>query len=240
MLIFEIEAGANMAFTVDIINVGLTGFQSVITAKTDTFINQLYYTYIAVQPSGFFGLFPLVTWTLNSSLTNGNLTDNFPIGSTVNTAHQIVVSVFIKDFSAARFNSDISIKLQARILSTTRFQLTLFTNSTVSAVSAFVFWIDKTALSANQVYFLDSGFGITEYQARKNYTNFVLNPSAFNYFNFMRGVDWISFSASASDTLFSFKLDSFPFGTLLSYKITRANLLLWRQRVCPTAAYFYM
>lgn len=76
-----------MAFTVDVTNVGTTGFSSVITAKTDTFINQLYYTYIAVEPSGLFGLFPLVTWTLNSSLTNSNLTDNFPIGSTVNTAH---------------------------------------------------------------------------------------------------------------------------------------------------------
>lgn len=74
-----------MAFSVDVISVTTTSFQSNITTKMDTSINQLYYTYIAIDSSGFFGLFPLVVW--NTLVTNNNSTLTFPIGSTININH---------------------------------------------------------------------------------------------------------------------------------------------------------
>ena len=74
-----------MAFSVDVISVTTTSFQSNITTKMDTSINQLYYTYIAIDSSGFFGLFPLVVW--NTLVTNNNSTMVFPIGSSININH---------------------------------------------------------------------------------------------------------------------------------------------------------
>ena len=74
-----------MAFSVDVISVTTTSFQSNITTKMDTSINQLYYTYIAIDSNGFFGLFPLVVW--NTLVTNNNSTLTFPIGSTININH---------------------------------------------------------------------------------------------------------------------------------------------------------
>ena len=99
--------------------------------------------------------------------------------------------------------------------------------------------MDRTVLQQNYLYFIDSGYGITEYQI-SSYTNFVINPSSFNYFNFLRGPDWLSFNASSSNSLFSVRFDQFPFPSVSSYKIARLNLLHWRQRQCTTPAYYYL
>jgi len=60
IFIFEMDAGNNLGFTVTVGGVTTTGFTSVITAGADTSINQLFYTYIAVDSNQQFGILVLL------------------------------------------------------------------------------------------------------------------------------------------------------------------------------------
>ena len=103
-----------MSFTVEVFGITTTGFQTNITAKTDTFINQLLYTYIAIDSSAFFGNFVLQTFDLsgNNNITNRNITKIVKVFTlAVNLSHSIIVKTFIKDFSAIRLNNDLSIRI---------------------------------------------------------------------------------------------------------------------------------
>lgn len=51
LVIFEVEAGTSLSYTVTVSSVTTSGFTSTITTGTGTFINQLLYTYLALDSS---------------------------------------------------------------------------------------------------------------------------------------------------------------------------------------------
>lgn len=66
-----------------------------------------------------------------------------------------------------------------------------------------------------------------------------MQPSIFNYYNFMRGLNWLAFNTSNA-SLFSIKIDSFPFATVSAYRYGMSSLLHWRNRQCPNSSYYYL
>lgn len=162
-----------------------------------------------------------------------------PVGRTLDTTHTFVVKTFLNDFSLTRANNDLSIRVDARVLSSTQFEVTLKTNSTVNAVSFYLFWVDKTVLEQTNTFFIDSGYSAGEGTGASD-VKFSVPNNIFNYYNFMRGMNWLAFKAGTGDTLFSLRIDSFPFQSVVAYKYGMANLLHWRNRQCPTASYYFL
>lgn len=116
IFIFEMDAGNNLGFTVTVGGVTTTGFTSVITAGADTSINQLFYTYIAVDSNQQFGIF--TAYSLPSSilpLTNSNSTFSQTFSPAVTPTNTIVTRTFLKDFSLTKFNNSLSIRISSRI-----------------------------------------------------------------------------------------------------------------------------
>lgn len=86
--------------------------------------------------------------------------------------------------------------------------------------------------------FLDTGYIYGENSTTINFS-FDFPLSLLNYYNLMRGADWLSFNMTNTSNVHVDFL-SYPIDADYGYKYVACQGIHWRRRKCNTNSYFYL